>query len=275
MAYSYLYPGINTLQPGYDCTITLPMQRLVEKLRDGNGVVEYSCRVYFDGELETENTEQIHFHDGVAVDPPSTFIWRDPGDRWGGEPGFVETSFTAVDGSLIFAVKDSVTFYAIYSKPGKKSYFTDTAYRYASPPTIEQIAAFGRFVEMYPVVHLDRDRNLGETLTLLNPYKRPVLASIQAHDGRKLDRLRIPPNSARNIRLERLLRDDERAWMGQVQVTATNRLITYNVKHAMNDPTMITDHEHLDPFRSDPTHMPATQLARYKFGRFLQRKGWV
>ncbi len=35
----------------------------------------------------------------------------------------------------------------------------------------------------------------------------------------------------------------EEMWAGQIQITATNRVITFNVKHSFKDPTNISDHE--------------------------------
>ncbi len=38
---------------------------------------------------------------------------------------------------------------------------------------------------------------------------------------------------------------------------------------------MITDFEHLDPFRTDPTHLPAFQWFRQWVGRTLELRGWM
>ena len=82
-------------------------------------------------------------------------------------------------------------------------------------------------------------------------------------------------NSVLNIRLEELLRPNEESWIGHLQLTATNRLVTFHIKHSMADATIISDHEHLDPFRGDRTHYPLTQLIRLRYGEFLKRHGWA
>ena len=77
------------------------------------------------------------------------------------------------------------------------------------------------------------------------------------------------------ISLAPLLLKGEEMWAGQIQITATNRVITFNVKHSFKDPTNISDHEHLDPYRGEPTHFPATQWLRLRLGKWLMRRGWI
>jgi hypothetical protein len=184
-------------------------------------------------------------------------------------------SIQSIDGSPVFAGKNVIGFYAIYTKPGKKSFLADNGYKYGSPPLISQIAMFGRYVDGYPVVRLDRDRDIGQTITLINPYKKSVVARIIAHDGRAVPRIKVPPLSVRNVPLIQMLRDEERSWVGQIQLTASNRLGTFVIMHSLRNPWVVSDHEHLDTFRSDPTHLPAFQLFRQRVGKYLDLRGWL
>ena len=131
------------------------------------------------------------------------------------------------------------------------------------------VARFGKFVDGHPLIHIDGNRDLGETIILINPYQRPLVAEILGHDGRKMKKTRIDSHSARPIHLVDLLEDNEDEWIGQIQVTANNRVVAFNVKHSLADPTVISDHEHLDPFRAGPTGIPVTQVARQKVGGML------
>ena len=81
--------------------------------------------------------------------------------------------------------------------------------------------------------------------------------------------LRVSAMSVRNVDLASLLLRDEDSWRGHIQLFANNRIITFNIKHSMMDPLIISDHEHLDPYRSDPTHMAAFRLLRMAAGRIL------
>lgn len=272
MASNYLYPTISSLPAGYDCAIVLPLERIAERLLDGNGRVSCDFAVYFNGETVSENKVILDFEDGVLRGPPPTpFVWKDAGDDWNGETGFLELTIQSPHKQAIFNSKRVIGFYSIYSKPGKKSFFSDNAYKMAAPPVINQIAAYGRYVDGYPVVHIDRDKDLGETLTLINPYKKPVLVEVRTCKGRRLPRTRVAPHSAALIRMEKLLGSDERLWIGQIQVTANNRLVTYHLKHSLRDPRVISDHEHLDTYRGEATHLPATRWLRQAVGNLLLR----
>lgn len=271
MPASFLFPTISSLPAGYDCTVVLPAGALSGHLVDGTGDVEAVFRVLFEGQVEAEEKRPLSFSGGRPTGGDhGAFVWRDAAERWRGGTGYLEVQFNALNGAPIFTSRRVLSFYAIYSKPGKKSFFSDNAYKFGAPAVINQIARFGRYVDGYPVVHLDRDRDLGETVTLINPYRRPVVVSISTHDSRRLERIRVPPMSARSVRLIDLLRADEREWFGHIQITASNRIITYNIKHSLADPTVISDHEHLDPYRAEPTHVPATQLARIQLGEWLR-----
>lgn len=275
MSWNYLLPTISSLPIGYDCTIPIPIAGLAKRMnrRDGHVIAHY--RVYHEGHVVEEGERPLMVKTGQPTGPlPEPLIWRDASEIWGAHSGFMELGFRSGDDRELFESKAVLAFYSIYTKPGRKSFFSDNAYKYGAPPVISQIATFGMYVDGHPLIHLDRDRDLGESISLINPYKRPVVASIMTHDGRRLDKIKIPPLSARNARLVGLLKPGERAWFGQIQLTASNRLVTYNVKHSLHDPTVISDHEHLDPFRADPTHIPAFRALRQRVGKFLKVHGW-
>ncbi|MGE0095637.1 MAG: hypothetical protein AB7M05_18100 [Alphaproteobacteria bacterium] len=270
MSENFLFPTITSLPAGYDCVISLAPATLGARLVSGDGAIDIHFAVFHGGRQEAEQTESVEFADGLVLGQPlKPFVWHDKSPQWAG--GYLEIAITARGGARIFDDKRPVSFYAIYSKPGRKSFFSDNAYKFGAPPVIEQIARYGRYVDNYPIVHLDRTRDLGETITFINPYRKALLASIQSFDGRKLDRLRVAAMSVRNVPLAPLLRPEESAWFGQIQITATNRVITYDVKHSLADPAIISDHEHLDPFRGEPTHLPLTRLIRRSVGEAIRR----
>jgi len=272
--YSFIYPSIIHLPPGYDCTIALPFQRIADRMIGGDGVLIARFQVFYEGNVHAKFEDKLTFRGGhLEGSPPEPFVWRDADKAWGGNSGYLELSLDTLDERPLLRSKAAVGFYSIYSKPGKKSFFADNAYKYGSPPVIGQIAAFGRFVDGYPVVHLDRVRDFGHSIVLINPYKKSVSARIFAHDGRSLPPVKVPSISVRVVRLVELLRPDESSWVGHIQLTAKSRLVTFAVMHSLRDSRMISDHEHLDPFRSDPTHLPVFQLLRQRVGKYLMYRG--
>lgn len=273
MSYPYLIPYIFPLPLDYDCTIALPATSVGRRLRGGNGKVRWRVTCFHDGEIVDEMDRHLAFSNGALADGISTiYRWQGTEHDWRGNAGYMEIYFDADDDDTAFWTKDCVEFYALYSAPGKKTFRADGTYKFASPPTIAQIAAFGEFSEGYPTIHIDRERNYGESFVLLNPYEKPILASLATHDDRKIQRLRIPPKSGRNMELEPLLRPDELRYFARAQLKANNRVVPFHVRHSLSSPYVITDHEHLDPFRSDPTHLPAFQKLRFEIGHFLDRR---
>ena len=270
MYWSYLLPTISSLPVGYDCTLPIPIGLLGRRVKLASALVRADYKVFCEGKVVEVGEHKLTFSDGKFIGENAPIITiRDLGDKYGGCSGFVEVSISSVDRAPVFELKSPPGFYAIYSKQGKKSFFSDNAYKYGAPPVISQIAKFGRYVDGYPVVHLDRSADLAESAILINPYQRPILATILSHDSRSLKKRKIPPLSARTINLLELLRPGEDHWFGQIQITATNRLITFSLKHSFKDPHVISDHEHMDPFRADPTHIPAFQLLRQHLGKLI------
>lgn len=270
MAFSFVYPTIVSLPLGYDATIVPPIRQIVGRLTVPDAEVALNMTVYRDG-VGTELPPAIHrFESGKPVgDDPAPLVVRDALDDGIESPGYLELEAKSADGSEIFSSKQVFGLYSIFGKDGKASFFSDNAYKYGSPPVINQMARFRVYVDTYPVIHIDRERDLGESLTLINPYRMPIVTRIRTEDGRELKRRKVPSQAALTITLSDLLRDDEDQWIGQVQLTANNRLITFTFKHRFADPTVISDYEHLDPFRDDPTHLPLTQRLRQDVGEYL------
>jgi hypothetical protein len=197
----------------------------------------------------------------------SNFEWRDRDGLPG--PIFAELEITAAE--PCFASRMPLPNYAIAWRIGGKSILASTAYKYGSPQIIEMMSAFGSFVEAFPAVHIDRERDFGQSVALINPYLKPIVVDILTHDGRTLPRIRVPARSVRYCQLAAILHPNETRWLGQIQMTATNRIVAYMYKHSLSDPTQISDQEHMDPYRSDPTHFPLTQQWRLRFGDARRR----
>ena len=276
MAVPFMYPTITSCLGGYDYYSSIPIPKLINALavKDADILVEFN--VFHDGDLKSEDERRIIIQDGrLSGEAPEPFKIQDQSAVWGPEPGFVEIAFKSENDLPVFTTKDPIAFYSVFSGLGKKTFFTDNTYKFGSPPVIDQIAMLGRYIDNYPIVHIDRSRDIGESFILINPYRQPVVYQILASDGQASKRNRVPARSARFFRFSDFVNDHEDEWLGQVQITANNRLITFTVKHSLSDPTLVSTHEHLDPFRTDPTHVPATQWLRNYIGEQLRSRGWM
>lgn len=268
MPSSYLIPIIAWLPKGYDCSVVMPLEAIAERLPNGTGAIVRAWTAYRDGAPIADGEERIQFENGRPLgDPDNEVTWRGAAlDDWPAEGGYLEYAVRAADGAPLFTSNRPPAFYNVYAAPGRKSLFVCHMWKFGSPKVIGQIAAFGCYVDSFPVVHIDRARDLGDSLVLINPYRRPILANILTHDGRRLRRQRIEPMSGRMIDLAALIAPEDDKWFGQIQLTANNRLITHIVKHSLADPTLIGSVEHLDPFRGDPTHAPLFRWLRRTAG---------
>ncbi len=276
MAYNYLIPTLGIMPRGYDCTLDPLLDAVGRFLLPGRHRILWRMTVSHDGEEIHAEERAIEYRDGKPEPPlPGPFFW--PGERsgWNEDVAFYECDFVTADGAAGFRETLQPVAYVVLSAPGRKPIFANRAYKFASPPTIDQIAAYGRFVEGFSSVHLDRDRDYGESIVMINPYRRDIVARIVTHDGRRIERIRVRPRSARLVRLDRLLEDGETAWRGRVQLSANNRVIAYDLKHSFAEPEILTDEEHLDPYRADPTHLPAFQWLRQAVGRQLLMRGML
>jgi len=266
----FLFPSISTILPGYDFTYPDPVKRIIERIVEPDCAVKFGYKVFFDGKCEHESSRVVQFREFLPVNwEYEPFVWPDMGDQWKGGAGYFEFEVEEVDRRQVFRPRFPLSIYAIYSKSGKKSFLSDSAFKYGVPRVIDMVARFGKFVDGHPLIHIDRERDLGETIVLINPYQRPLVSERLGHDGHKFKKTRIDPHSARQFRLVDMLEEGEADWAGQIQVTANNRVVAFNVKHSLADPTVISDHEHLDPFRADPTGIPVSQLARQKIDGML------
>ncbi len=186
--------------------------------------------------------------------------------------GYLELHVESQDGSNIFKSRQPFPNYAIFSNKKKKSFFMSFTNKVADPQIIDQIAAFKKFVMTYPALNINLDKNFTTTLLLINPYKRPIVVSFKTSDLRTIGRKKIMPYEAVYYSLSSILNHDESSWQGQVQLTANNRVAAIVVNHEKDDIESISNMEHLDPFRSDPTHQRLFEKIRNTIGRRFLKK---
>jgi hypothetical protein len=274
MRNSFLIPIITWLPPGYDCTIVMPNAALAPQVRAAGGRAERYWKVMLGGCVVAEGSDEIEFRAGKVVSGPEDHVvWRGSARKdWPAAGGLMEFGIRALDDAPLFTLRRLPSFYNVYSGLGRKSFLLCHAWKFGSPQVISQIARFGQYVDAYPVIHIDRARDLGDSLVLINPYRKAILARIVTQDRADLPRIRIDPMTVAMVSLADLVAPAAGEWMGQIQLTANNRLVTYIVKHSLADATAISTVEHLDPFRADPTHFPWFRSLRLWVGDAIERR---
>ncbi len=275
MSYSFVVPIVGALHPNYDYRINVPFYRIGQLLTVEDIALKWRVRLFHDGELKDNREETVLFKNKVPRSPPDTLFIEANETNWGENPGYYEYDFSPENESNespVFKEFLQPTSYTICSLAGGKNIFSTPNFKFAVPPVIDMVAAYGRYVEGYPVVELDRQRDYGESIGMINPYNKNVRAEIVSSCGGRIYPIRVPKLSARYVRLDQLLGPDENDWRGQIQLTANNRIVTLDIKHSLSNPKRLYNEEHLDPFRADPTHLPAFQVFRQKVGNALFKR---
>ena len=252
----------------------MPLEAISRLLPERSGVIVRTWTVICDGKVVAGGEDEITLSNGRAAEIGArNVVWRgSETTNWPVDGGYLEVAVRTADGEPRFRSNRPPSFYNVYAAPGRKTFFACHRRKFGSPQVIGQIAAFGRYVDTYPVIHIDRERDLADSLVLINPYAKPILDRILTDDGRRFPRLRVKPMTARMIDLAALIIPGGPRWLGQIQLTANNRLLTHIVKHSLVDPTRIGTVEHLDPFRADPTHYPFFRWIRLQVGEVLRSR---
>ncbi|MDW3206319.1 MAG: hypothetical protein R8L07_12355 [Alphaproteobacteria bacterium] len=273
MAYHYLIPLVFSKPVGYEMSLAVPGALIAKRLAERSARVQVEVRATIDGSLVFEEVRQIDFSDPAAAAGVEEFSIPAKSDADDGlQPGFIEVEILNPDGKAVFSTKAPPELYGLYFREGRQSFRADGSYKFGAPSVIASVAENKAFVESYPVICIDLERGCLESLSLVNPYTRALLVSGKTADGREFKRTRVAARSAVKLDLTKLLRPGETRLDTRLQITATNRVLTYHVRHDGLSVPYISDHEHLDIFRSDPTHTPLSLYLRERFARTLKRR---
>ncbi|MHA1566389.1 MAG: hypothetical protein ACTSX7_13835 [Alphaproteobacteria bacterium] len=179
--------------------------------------------------------------------------------------GYVEVGITA-DGPAFDKIA-LVQGYGLFVHPQRGAMTFGSDLKFARGPIIDQIAKYGLFCMQHSAAFIDKDRNIGNSFLLINPYQQAIVATFASSTGARVKR-RIDKLSAQRLPLDELLQDGE--W-ATVMVTANNRLTVFDIRHAHDDPLLLNNIDHLDFMNGWSTHSrrPPVQAARY----WLRRLG--
>jgi hypothetical protein len=266
--YSYLLPSAISLPLGYNCKIFFTRSNLNQRIISNiNYEILVSIKAYREGE--------IFFKKEITLDKENKLTKIDINindqQNLSKFSGYAELEIFEINKKPVFKSRAVLNFYSIYYSDNKKSFLSDNAYKYGSPAVINQISYIKKYLDAYPTITIDRVKDLGETIVLINPYNKNIYASLLTNDGRKINGVLIKSRSSKEINLSSLLINDEKFWSGHIQIKASNRIITFNYKHSFKDNKIISDYEHLDPFRGDPTFVPFTRFIRIKMGEIIEK----
>lgn len=212
------------------------------------GKVFVKVLAFCKGEQISADTHVIAVKDGVsekdtvwcASDAPSL--------------GYTEIELSAEQ--PIFRKLHPESGYSLFSGVDGRCLTINTDTKYAHYRVIEQIKAWQNFCLLHSAILVDPARDYGNSMLLINPYERPIVAGLKSTNGRSL-RARIPEKSAEIINLEPLV---EAGKFGTVMLSANNRLVAYDVRHPYGSWQAFNSIDHLDVFSGIPTQYRASAL---------------
>ncbi len=267
MHHRYLIPTLYIIPHGYTAELALPWNKIAKLLVAQTCELQLEWTKTNNGQVVESDVIEVQFKDGVVGQgTPWALNWESSFRSTPHEPDFVEVSISSIDSEFVFGTNLPVGSYLALSRADSRMVLSDGALRFASPPVIKQIEEFGRYVDAYPVCRLDRESNHCDSIGFVNPYAKEILATVMRRDGHAIRGVRVAPASARIVNLDGLLKPDEERYLGPVQVTAKNRIITFTMKHPWGRLDQLSHCEHMDPFRGEPTHIPLALHMRRMLG---------
>ena len=259
--FSYLLPTITPIPRGYECSAIIPTKLVTNLLlQEEKCKINFNFKVYGNGKLideqnilktlsKNEECPNIHFKTTINKNNFNCHC-------------YCELYIHSPEKIAIFSERKTISYYPFCHDKNKKTFFSDTSYKYGSPSIIFGMAHFKKYVETYSVFHINKERDLGESLLFTNPYDKKILVRFKTSDNREIKPLIINPKHATDLDLKCILNDDEDEWKGHIQLLASNRVGMFNFKHSFQDPTLVSDLEHLDPYRAEQTHLRFFQILR-------------
>jgi len=263
--FSYLLPTITPLPRGYECSIIIPIKLVTNLfLKEERCKVNFNFKVYGNGKLideqnilkilsKNEDYSNICFKTTINKNNLNCHCYS-------------ELNIDSPEKIGLFSKREMISYYPFHHDKNKKTFFSDVSYKYGSPTIIFDMSHFKKYVETYSVFHIDKQRDLGESLLFTNPYDKKILIKFKTSDSREIKPLIINPKHAIDLDLKCILNDEEKEWKGHIQLWANNRVGMFNFKHSLQDPTLISDLEHLDPYRAEQTHLRFFQILRSQLG---------
>ncbi|WP_341702915.1 hypothetical protein [Ferrovibrio sp.] len=183
--------------------------------------------------------------------------------------GYVEVEMTA--DRPLFDKTVVVQGYGLFLRPGCGALTFGSDLKFARDPIIKEIAVFGGFSLLHQAVLVDAGKGIGNSFFLVNPYRQPVVCTLESDLGRRL-RVKVKPHEACVQPLDSLVDDGKPA---SVMLTANNKVTVFDMRHVHGKPAALTNLDHLDFMNGWLTHRRdgLQKTARYYVRRALRNLG--
>lgn len=220
-------------------------------------------RLYLDGELLHEASEEVAVRDGL---PATDYVLREPE-----LPGLGYVEFEVTADKPVFGRPMLEIGFASLHREGFGNVKVIDMPKFADPRIIDQIREIGHYCTTHTAAFVDARENIGDFLLVINPYEKALAVRLATPAGRAKREV-VKAHSARCLPLSEILED---GIIDTVFMTAPQRIVVYDARGPLDDPYSPCSLDHLDPFRGEQTYLPVSfrRFARNKVRRAMLRLG--
>lgn len=215
------------------------MMRTLE--RNFSGKVSFNISFFASGKLVEKEDVDVEFYDGKTSVDAKVYTRAFDG------LGYVEIGVTAVD--PIFHNSHSGSGYGLFEKHDGDYVTVNNDTKFSHIRVVEQIRTWTQYSLVHTLIRVSEDRNIGNSFLFINPYKRPIVVRLAGENSATI-RKKIEPFETCLVDLAKLVDDHNSS---NVFLTASNRIVAYDVKHEFCRPENIFNIDHLDVYSGAKT----------------------
>ena len=170
MLYNYFIPQIH-LGPPSDYTFVqeLPLEEIKNLIIGDSAKFEISRTIISDKNILYSNKQNIKFNlNKWNNEEVSYFKWKPKGKYK--NLCYIETQVNLVEGKGLISAS-LPGYYVHYMNSYKKNFLSCGNEKYGNPRVIMQMKEFGRWVDGYPAININKSNNTTYSIIIINPYE--------------------------------------------------------------------------------------------------------
>ena len=213
-----------------------------------SGTLRVECRSVISGIKGRKKVLEFVIEDILAREAPHTIFLSESAEA----VGFMEVALSS--DKPVFRRLDLAVGYSLYSRGPNDAFTVIPDTKFARPILIDQFRDAGRFSLVHSATYVSKGQRSGNSLFFVNPYERAILVKLRASNGKKQS-VKINVNEAKMVSLDDFIDPDTPNCL---QLTANNRIPTWDIKHGSEPFRLINSVDHLDVFRGTLAKQPTT-----------------
>ena len=268
MLYNYFIPQIH-LGPPSDYTFVqeLPLEEIKNLIIGDSAKFEISRTIISDKNILYSNKQNIKFNlNKWNNEDVSYFKWKPKGKYK--NLCYIETQVNLIEGKGLISAS-LPGYYVHYMNSYKKNFLSCGNEKYGNPRVIMQMKEFGRWIDGYPAININKSNNTTYSIIIINPYEVKSTFDIEINNLKIKKSFSVSALSVKKINFFDIIKKNK--WTGQFYISGKRRAIIYLINHAFDDFNSISTLEHSDPFRAEFTYKPRFQHLRSVIHKKIKR----